>query len=214
MPTSNDKAEIVDVMPFSYERVPLQEASGNSQLKVRGVLQRANAKNQNGRIYPKNILKREIEKYKREKVNERLSLGELDHPSESTVNLKNVSHLVTDVWWEGNDVMGEVEVLPTPNGNILKNLIEANVNVGISSRGMGSVHNAGSDTLKVGEDFDLIAWDFVSNPSTHGAFMEQLNEAYRSQFNKNINSWDYANSLATKIITELSDEYTQTVKDQ
>jgi len=199
------KADIVDVIPFQYERVPIQESSGNAQLTVKGVLQRANAKNQNGRIYPKKILKREVEKYKKEKVNERLSLGELDHPDDSTVNLKNVSHIITDIWWRGNDVMGKVEILPTPNGNILKSLIEANVNVGISSRGMGSVQSTGGDTVRVGNDFDLIAWDFVSNPSTHGAFMEQLNESFNSQ--RIITPWNRVTSFAGEIIGEMSDEY-------
>ena len=135
---------------------------------VRGVLQRAGAPNQNERVYPRNILEREAKKYEI-LIKERRALGELDHPDSSVINLKNVSHNVREIHWEGDDLCGTVEILPTPSGNILKELLRAGILLGISSRGMGSVSPRNEGGVQVGEDFELIGWDFVSNPSTHGA---------------------------------------------
>ena len=136
-----------------------------------GVMQRADARNGNGRVYPHPILEREMNNYKR-LVQERRALGELDHPDQSVINLRNVSHLVTEVWWNGKDVMGKIQVLTTPSGQVLKSLIEASVKIGISSRGTGSVRESKGDTV-VEDDFQLICFDIVSEPSTHGAFMMQ-----------------------------------------
>ena len=141
----------------------------NKAVFLTGVMQRADAQNGNGRIYPKPILEREIENYKK-LVKERRALGELDHPEDSVVNLKNASHMVTDVWWDGNDVMGKVQVLGTPSGQVLKELVNAGVKLGISSRGLGSVSESQGKTI-VEDDFQLICFDFVSEPSTQGAFM-------------------------------------------
>jgi hypothetical protein len=138
-------------------------------LMLTGVMQRADAKNGNGRVYPLKVLKREIENYKK-MVKERRSLGELDHPDDSVINLKNASHLVTDIWFEGNDVMGKCKVLDTPSGRILKDLVNAGVKLGISSRGLGSVKESKGQTM-VEDDFQLICFDFVSEPSTDQAFM-------------------------------------------
>ena len=144
----------------------------NKSLIVTGVLQRAEAKNQNGRVYPKEILAREIEEYMKGPVAENRAMGELDHPESSVINLQNVSHNIKRCWWDGDDVMGDVEVLPTPAGNILKALFASGITVGISSRGMGSVsENLAEGTVEVQDDFELLCWDFVSTPSTHGAFM-------------------------------------------
>ena len=143
----------------------------NNALILSGVMQRANAKNGNGRVYPRPILEREVETYKK-LVREIRAVGEHDHPDDSVINLKNASHIVTDIWWDGNDVKGKVEVLNTPSGQILRSLVDSNVKLGISSRGLGSVTNAeGSGTTMVQEDFQLICFDFVSEPSTNGAFM-------------------------------------------
>ena len=141
----------------------------NNAVFLTGVMQRAEALNQNKRVYPKPILEREVENYKK-LVKERRALGELDHPEDSVVNLKNASHMVTDVWWEGNDVMGKVQVLGTPAGQVLKELVIAGCKLGISSRGLGSVSESQGKTI-VEDDFQLICFDFVSEPSTHGAFM-------------------------------------------
>lgn len=134
-----------------------------------GCLQKFGEKNGNGRIYPEKTLRREVENYKKI-VGERRSVGELDHPDDSVVNLKNVSHLVTEIWMDGNKVMGKLEVLPTPSGEILKGLVNSGVKIGISSRGLGSVRESREGTF-VNEDFQLICFDIVQEPSTPGAFV-------------------------------------------
>lgn len=146
----------------------------NGGMILSGVMQRADAKNGNGRVYPRNVLMREVENYQK-LVKERRALGELDHPEDSVINLKNASHMVTDVWWQENDVMGKVQVLNTPSGKVLQELANAGVNLGISSRGMGSVHEA-NGTTTVEDDFQLICFDFVSEPSTTGAYMVKENK--------------------------------------
>ena len=151
----------------------VQEDEGGRTL-VKGVLQRAGAENQNGRVYPKPILEREAKKYETF-IKERRALGELDHPDSTVINLKNVSHNIREIWWEGDDLCGTVEVLSTPSGNILKELLKAGILLGISSRGMGSTKPLSGNKVEVAEDFELIGWDFVSNPSTHGAFMVPMN---------------------------------------
>jgi len=159
--------------PFNVDK-QLVEASikNNKSLVVTGVLQRAEAKNQNGRVYPREILEREVKAYMEGPIKENRAMGELDHPESSVINLQNVSHNIKRCWWDGDDVMGDVEVLPTPAGNILKALFASGITVGISSRGMGSVkENMSEGTVEVQDDFELLCWDFVSTPSTHGAFM-------------------------------------------
>tara|TARA_B100000287_G_scaffold418852_1_gene456346 strand:- start:268 stop:879 length:612 start_codon:yes stop_codon:yes gene_type:complete len=149
-----------------------QAIKENKPLIVQGVLQRAEAKNQNGRVYPKEILSREIQNYIDGPIKDNRAMGELDHPESSVINLQNVSHTVKDCWWDGDDVVGKVEILSTPAGNILKALFASGITVGISSRGMGSVkENMSEGTVEVQEDFELLCFDFVSTPSTHGAFM-------------------------------------------
>ena len=149
-----------------------QAVKKDKQLTVTGVLQRAEAKNQNGRVYPKDILEREVQAYIEGPVRENRAMGELDHPESSVINLQNVSHTIKKCWWKGDDVMGDVEILNTPAGNILKALFAAGITVGISSRGMGSVQeNMREGTVEVQDDFELLCWDFVSTPSTQGAFM-------------------------------------------
>ena len=173
-----NKKLLIDTINFEVSPQQLREASesNDGRLIVQGVLQRATSKNQNGRVYPKDILAREVAQYKKINIAENRALGELDHPEASVVNLQNVSHNVKDVWWEGDDVMGRVEILGTPSGNILKELLKAGITLGISSRGMGSVKQVDEATVQVEDDFELICWDFVSNPSTHGAFMKPVNE--------------------------------------
>jgi hypothetical protein len=176
----------------------------DSTVIVQGVLQRANAKNQNGRVYPKDILEREVQKYDQNFVKERRALGELDHPDSSVVNLQNVSHNVVEMMWSGDDLVGKVELLPTPNGNILKQLFKAGIKLGISSRGLGSVRkNVRENTDEVQDDFELIAFDFVSNPSTRGAFLfpsEQLKESVERQI---ANRYEKVESLIRDIISEI-----------
>jgi hypothetical protein len=156
---------------LQYDRQQILELKqGNMPVVLSGVLQRADACNQNGRVYPRPILEREVERYKA-LVKERKALGECDHPESSVVELKNASHLVTDIWWEGNEVHGKVEILNTPSGNILRSLLESGITLGISSRGVGEVQKDGHGNDVVDESFVLICFDMVSEPSTHGAWL-------------------------------------------
>ncbi len=143
----------------------------NGGMILSGKLQEADIQNGNGRIYPHAVLMREMKNYSK-LVNEKRALGELDHPEDSVINLKNASHLVTDVWWDNKNVMGKVKVLDTPSGQVLKSLVSSGVKLGISSRGMGSVQESAGQTI-VEDDFQLICFDFVSEPSTPNAFMMQ-----------------------------------------
>ena len=180
------------------------QESENGVVLVKGVLQRAGAENQNGRVYPMPILQREAKKYET-LIKERRALGELDHPDSSVINLKNVSHNIKEIHWEGNDLVGTVEILPTPSGNILKELLRAGILLGISSRGMGSTKPMEGNKVVVGEDFELIGWDFVSNPSTHGAFMTPLTESVNKKINEQhdvCGDFCRAQDLMREIITE------------
>jgi len=181
-----NKQLLVDYIPFDVSMYQINESisKNNGKLIVKGVLQRADSKNQNGRVYPKETLVREAKKYASEQIKERRALGELDHPDSSVVNLNNVSHNVLEMHWNNDDLSGTVEVLGTPAGNILKELFKAGIKLGISSRGLGSVKEEdelGEDTVEVQPDFELIAFDFVSNPSTHGAFMSPMNEGVENK---------------------------------
>ena len=181
------KQLLVDVRPFNISTSKINESikENDGKLVVKGVLQRAESKNQNGRVYPREILLKEVAKYLENQVTERRALGELDHPESSVVNLNNASHNIVEMHWDGDDLMGTVEVLSTPSGNILKELFKSGIKLGISSRGLGSVEpiqedeqgEGEEDTVEVQPDFELIAFDFVSNPSTHGAFMNPVNES-------------------------------------
>jgi hypothetical protein len=147
------------------------EMENGKVLYMSGRLQTADKQNGNGRVYPYNVLKREMDNYDKIVKDDR-ACGELDHPDDSVVNLKNVSHIVTDIWWEGKDVMGKLKVLDTPSGRILKDLINAGVKLGISSRGLGSVtESADGRTVTVESDFQLICFDIVSEPSTPNAYI-------------------------------------------
>ena len=147
---------------------------GSTSLLVEGVLATAEVKNGNGRYYSKGLWEREMDKYS-ELIKQRRSMGELDHPESSVVNLKNVSHLISEYNWDGDNVMGKIEVLPTPSGNILKELIKSGVTVGVSSRGMGSLEDRGG-VMEVQDDFELLCWDFVSTPSNPGSYMHMIKE--------------------------------------
>ena len=136
---------------------------------VTGILATCEVKNGNGRYYSKDLWNREIDKYM-ELVKDNRACGELDHPESQVVNLKNVSHNIKDINWDGDNIMGTIEILPTPSGNILKALIDSGITVGVSSRGMGSLEQKG-DLMEVQDDFELLCWDFVSTPSNPGSFM-------------------------------------------
>jgi hypothetical protein len=182
---------LVDVRPFEISPTQIHESmdKNGGKLIVKGVLQRAESKNQNGRVYPRDVLLKEVAKYLEQQVTERRALGELDHPDSSVVNLNNASHNIVEMHWDGDDLLGTVEVLSTPAGNILKELFKSGIKLGISSRGLGSVEPMkeadGDDTVEVQPDFELIAFDFVSNPSTQGAFMRPVNESVQPKSPEN-----------------------------
>lgn len=196
------KKLLIDYTPFHFNGAKINESMLNNsgKLIVTGVIQRANAPNQNSRIYPKEILEREIERYINEEVSQKRALGELDHPEDSVVNLRNVSHNIIDIKWKGDDVIGTIEILSTPSGNILKELLRNGITVGISSRGMGSTKQLYEDVVEVENDFSLLCWDFVSNPSTHGAFMKPITEGKKLEVQQSA----YRHQLVTDIICELS----------
>lgn len=195
---------LTEHIPFTVDRKIIEESiSKNTPLVVTGVIQRAEAKNQNGRIYPREILEREIENYVNGPVKESRALGELDHPESSVINLQNVSHNITKVYWEGDDVMGEVEILSTPAGNILKELFRNGITVGISSRGMGSVKdNMSEGTVEVQDDFELLCWDFVSTPSTHGAYMAPVGRALQEGKQTETYQYNNVNNIIRDIICD------------
>lgn len=147
-----------------------------------GVMQRVDEQNGNGRVYPKLILEREVKNYLKT-VKENRACGELDHPEDSVVNLKNASHMVTDLWWEGKDLMGKIKVLSTPSGKILESLVNDGVTLGISSRALGSVHESQGRTI-VEDDLQLICFDIVSEPSTRGAFMTLSESKIKQPYSK------------------------------
>ena len=204
---------LVDYLPFEVKSEQITESlkENNGKLIVKGVLQRAEAKNQNGRVYPREVLVREAKKYSSTYIKERRAMGELDHPDSSVVNLQNVSHNIKEMHWLGDDLLGTVEVLGTPAGNILKELFKSGIKLGISSRGMGSVETVseadGIETTQVQPDFELIAFDFVSNPSTQGAFLHPtnegvINESVKSEDRNPIEcgQWCKVESIANDII--------------
>ena len=171
-----NKSLLIETNTFKINPLHLTEnvnkETGN--LMVEGVLATAEVKNGNGRYYSKELWQREMDKYS-QLIEERRSMGELDHPESSVINLQNVSHLISEYSWDGNNVMGKIEILPTPSGNILKELIKAGVTVGVSSRGMGSLEQNGN-VMEVQDDFELLCWDFVSTPSNPGSYTHTLNE--------------------------------------
>ena len=201
------KSLLIDYSSFEItpQMIVESEKANNGRVIVSGVLQRAEAKNQNGRVYPKETLMREAKKYSEIQIAENRALGELDHPESSVVNLQNVSHNIKKIWWKGNDLCGTVEVLSTPSGIILKELLKAGVKLGISSRGMGSVEEIregdGEGSLEVQPDFELVCWDFVSNPSTHGAFMAPVNESVGSI---KVDKYEKLNNIINEMLCELT----------
>ena len=201
------KQMLVDYMPFRPIG-SLTESSGAAYgipggFVVQGILQRSGAKNQNGRVYPRNILERECRKYEQDYISQHRALGELDHPESSVVNLNNVSHNILKIWWDGDDLKGAVQILETPSGNILKALFKAGITLGISSRGLGSVKELRSEgTVEVQEDFELICWDFVSNPSTQGAFMKPLSMHESVDKTNKTNKYFKVNNIITSILCD------------
>ena len=169
---------LIDTQFFKIAPQAITEAlkTDNGNLIVEGRLQTAETKNGNGRFYPREILEREVKNYIDGPVKENRALGELDHPDSSIINLKNVSHNIKFIKWDGDDVIGTIEILPTPSGNILTELFRNGITVGVSSRGMGSLQPDSNGVQEVQDDFELLCWDFVSTPSTPGAYVHPISE--------------------------------------
>ena len=193
---------LTEYRPFNInKRLAEQAIKENKPLIVSGVIQRAEAKNQNERVYPRNVLEREVQNYIDGPIKDRRAMGELDHPESAIVNLQNVSHNIKKCWWDGDDVMGEFEILDTPAGKILKALFAVGLMLGVSSRGMGSVEeNLQEGTVTVQEDFELLCWDFVSTPSTHGAFMSPK---FNNNINENVSKVSYKYTNVNNIIRDI-----------
>lgn len=167
-----DKRLLREWFPIEYKPELIKESreKNNGKIFLTGIIQKSDTKNQNGRVYPHHILQREVENYTKA-VREGRALGELDHPESSTISLKNVSHCIREVWWDGKNVMGKVEVLGTPQGKVLESLLESGICTGISSRGVGSTEKTNEGTDMVNDDYQIICWDIVSEPSTPGAYL-------------------------------------------
>jgi hypothetical protein len=197
IPTNMNKQVLIETQLFKVSPISLTESkvSGRGNPMVEGILATAEIKNGNGRYYSKDLWEREINKYMGS-VRENRALGELDHPESSIINLKNVSHNIVELRWDGDNVMGKIEILPTPSGNILKALIDSGITVGVSSRGMGSLQEK-SGVLEVQDDFELLCWDFVSTPSNPGSFMKPLREGKENNI---INPYSKVNSIITEIL--------------
>ena len=192
------KQVLIETQFFTAKPLKLVEGTvPTSNPLVEGILATCEVKNGNGRYYSKELWEREIDKYM-ESIRANRALGELDHPDSSIINLKNVSHNIKKIWWDGDQVMGAIEILPTPSGNILSALFANSIPVGVSSRGMGSLKQMG-DLMEVQDDFELLCWDFVSTPSNPGSYMKEkgmMNESKNNQYNK----YTKANSIITEIL--------------
>ena len=200
------KQLLIDFLPFEITPQILSEARGDptKPLRIKGPLQKANEKNHNGRIYPKALLEREAKKYA-EAVRERRALGELDHPAEAIINLKNVSHNIVELSWDGNTLMGVLEILTTPSGNIAREFIKNNIRLGISSRGLGSVRDINENTVEVQEDYELVCFDLVSTPSTRGAYMNLAEGVIKEGANQKISNTQKSLDKYLKIETIIRD---------
>jgi hypothetical protein len=201
-----NKELLIEHSLFTPTKKALSESTrnGSGNMIVSGLVQACDKPNANKRIYPYETLRSQVDLYIKGPISENRALGELDHPESSIINLKNVSHNITRLWWQDKNLYGDIEILPTPSGNILRQLFSNNITVGISSRAMGTVTPIGEGLVKVEEDLDLICWDFVSTPSTFGAYVrpkDSLSESYNS-VNNNY-KYDRANKMISDIICNM-----------
>lgn len=204
------KQLLIEYQVFKPLRNTLVEnvRSSRGNMIVSGQVQACDKPNANKRIYPFETLYEQVKKYIDGPVKENRATGELDHPESSVINLKNVSHNILKLWWEGKDLYGDIEILPTPSGNIVRALFENNITVGISSRAMGSVSPIGEGLVRVEEDLEIICWDFVSQPSTYGAYMKpvaSMNESIDYSLSRNQKA-DRVNRLFSNILCTMGNE--------
>ena len=202
-----NKQLLIEHSLFTATKTSLLEDSrnGSKNMLVSGLVQACDKPNANRRIYPYETLRTQVDLYIKGPITENRALGELDHPESSVINLKNVSHNIVKLWWDGKNLYGDIEILPTPSGNILRQLFENNITVGISSRAMGTVSPIGEGLVQVEDDLELICWDFVSTPSTFGAYVKPvngINESYNSAL-LNVGKYDKANRLVSDIICSM-----------
>lgn len=191
-----------DIIPIKLSPTLLHESTMQKEGRMifPSILQRADAKNENTRIYPRNTLQREIGKYISENIAEKRAYGELDHSNESIVNFKNTCIHINEIWWDGDDVWGQIEVLDTPSGKIVQEVLKKGFSAGISSRGVGSVTELDENTVQVDDDFSLICWDIVTNPSTHGAFLQTGKSTSLNEGKENIIESDPVDDLLSDIL--------------
>ena len=193
-------------LPITCDKEVIKENKEKlGKIMLKGIIQRSNTLNQNGRVYPRSILQREIENYQK-LIRENRALGECDHPDSSVIELKNASHIVREAYMQGDDVYGTIEVLDTPSGKIIQSLIESGVTLGISSRGVGSTASNG-DSQVVQDDFQLICFDMVSEPSTPGAFMLREGKSVKPKdLNNFFNRTDRIDRIFNDILSWEKDE--------
>jgi hypothetical protein len=206
---NDNKKLLVECMTFDADISLLKESinNPNKPFRVRGLVQRKGTINQNGRSYPDRVLEKSTQDYINTFVRQTRALGELDHASDEVVNLKNVSHNIVDLKWNGNDLIADIDVLTTPSGNILRELFKCGISVGISSRGTGSVKKISESTVVVNDDYSIICWDFVSNPSVQGAFMSPVETTTLAEGiikNPINNQWVRTDELIHNILSELN----------
>jgi hypothetical protein len=202
-----NKELLIEYSIFTPKKSTLSEGTknGNGNMIVSGLVQACDKPNANKRIYPYDTLRSQVDLYIKGPIAENRALGELDHPETSVVNLKNVSHNILKLFWDGKNLFGDIEILPTPSGNILRQLFANNITVGISSRAMGTVSPIGEGLVQVEDDLELICWDFVSTPSTFGAYVRPvsgINESYTTSANQN--RFGAANRMVSDIICSMS----------
>ena len=173
---------ITEANDFDSSNFLIEEKNGKKNYKIKGIFMQSNIKNRNGRVYPKEVLMKEVKNYTRDFIEKNRAFGELGHPDGPTVNLDRVSHMITSLKQEGDNFIGEAKIMDTPMGKIVKNLMDEGATLGVSSRGMGSLKQVG-ETMEVQDDFELLCWDFVSTPSNPDSFMQLVKESkeYKAQ---------------------------------
>jgi len=190
--------EFIGYLQIPKSTIMEAKSNTNNNIIIEGKIQAAEQKNKNGRIYPKSILMREYKRFL-EKIKNKDNGGELDHPDSPIVNLRNISHKIIELWWKGNDLYGKVELIDTPNGNIAKKLVASDLRLGISSRGLGSVKRQnGCDIVQ--ENFELLTWDLVSTPSTHGAYLDLKESDNKESIIEHKTTIDKINIIINNII--------------
>ena len=172
--------------------------NGEKTYAIEGIFMQANQKNRNGRIYPRDVMNAAVSKYVNDQVSKGRACGELNHPEGPTVNLDKVSHKIESLQWEGDDVVGKATILETPMGQIVKGLLDGGVNLGVSTRGMGSLKN-GNDAMIVQKDFMLNAVDIVQDPSAPSAFVNGVMEGVEWVWNNGIIEAQTIEQMETEI---------------